>query len=64
MKKIPAKPTPKSPEEPDRRQLVRAISHRTTGSRAPIMPHERADQPRKHGQHRGPRPEADTDASP
>lgn len=64
MKKIPARPAPQSPEEPDRRQLVREISHRTVGSRAPIMPHERTDQPRKHGQHRGPRPEGESDPLP
>lgn len=58
MKKIPAvKPVPQSPGELDRRQLVRETVHRTTGSRAPIMPRERTDQSRKHGQHRGPRPE-------
>ena len=57
MKKSPVTPAPKSPGEPDLRQLVREISHRTTGSRAPVMPQERTNQPRKHGQHRGPRPQ-------
>ena len=57
MKPNPAnKPAVKPPGEPDRRQLARETVHRTMGSRAPIMPQERKDQPRKHGQHRGPRP--------
>ena len=49
-----AKPTDKS--APDRGQVARETSHRTTGSRAPTVPQERANQHRKHGQHRGPRP--------
>ncbi len=53
---IANKPAVQPPGDLDRRQLARETTHRTTGSRAPIMPQERKDQPRKHGQHRGPRP--------
>ena len=51
----PSPNTPSNNPDPDRRQLARDTVHRTTGSRAPVMPAERTDQPRKHGRHRGKR---------
>ena len=57
-KKGPPQPQEKDQPVPDLRQLARETTHRTTGSRAPTVPQEHTNQPRKHGQHRGPRPKA------
>lgn len=56
-KKGPPQPQEKDQPALDLRQLARETTHRTVGSRAPTMPMEHTDQPRKHGGHRGPRPQ-------
>jgi hypothetical protein len=56
-----------APPAHDERQLIRETTHRTDGSRAPTMPVEHSNQPRKHDRHRGPRAsktQAQTEASP